>query len=383
MKENVSNERLLPLIQDRPGEDDWASDLKAGASGVDDLVRMGYLSEAEGARLAPVTSAFRFRVGRYYLSLIDWSDPNCPIRKQAIPSVQEVQYQAVEMTDPIGDDTFRVNPLLIHRYPDRVLLTPTLNCPMYCRYCFRKVGLNTNEVGFNQHWDETLTYLGMHPEIEEVILSGGDPLLLGDGQLHRILNELTQRTNIERIRIHSRVPVTLPQRLTNRLLEVLSDFSPLVVVAHFNHPKELTPVVVERLKALQCAGVTLSNQSVLLKGVNDTPSVLRSLCATLLKYGVIPHYLHHPDLTVGTDHLRISLDEGRRIYATLRGRTSGLAIPTYVMEIPDGGGKIVVDGRGVKRLGEGSWALQSPRTKQWSTWHDPAYDRELVEMARE
>ena len=378
MKDNVSDQSLLRLIQDHPIEDGWALDLKAGASGVGDLVRMGYLSEAEGTRLAPVTSAFKFRVGRYYLSLIDWSDPACPIRKQAIPSVDEIQYQAIEMADPIGDDTFRVNPLLIHRYPDRVLLTPTLNCPMYCRYCFRKVGLNTNEVGFNQYWDETLTYLGMHPEIEEVILSGGDPLLIGDSQLKRILREITQRTNVERIRIHSRVPVTLPQRLTDRLIRILSDFAPLVVVAHFNHPKEITPVVVERLKAMQGAGITLSNQSVLLKGVNDTPSVLRTLCTTLLKYGVIPHYLHHPDLTVGTDHLRISLDEGRRIYGTLRGQTSGLAIPTYVMEIPDGGGKIVVDGPGVESLGSGRWALQSPRTRQWSTWHDPAYERDLV-----
>jgi lysine 2,3-aminomutase len=378
MKDNISNHNSLPLLQAESFSGDWASDLKAGASGLEDLVRMGYLTQDEATRLTPVTSAFKFRVGRYYLSLIDWSDPACPIRRQAIPSLQEVQYQADEMADPIGDDTFRVNPLLIHRYPDRVLLTPTLNCPMYCRYCFRKVGLNTNQVSFNQYWDETLTYLRTHSEIEEVILSGGDPLLLGDQQLHRILRELTQRTNIERIRIHSRVPVTLPQRLTHRLIEILSDFSPLVVVAHFNHPKEITPVVVARLKAMQCAGITLSNQSVLLKGVNDTPSVLRLLCTTLLKYGVIPHYLHHPDLTVGTDHLRISLDEGRRIYATLRGQTSGLAIPTYVMEIPDGGGKIVVDGRGVESLGAGKWALQSPRTKQWSTWHDPAYARKLV-----
>ncbi len=378
MKDYVRMHDSLPVLSSELFAHDWIADLKGGASSISDLVEKGYLTEDDAAALSTVTRQFKFRVGRYYLSLVDWDDPNCPIRKQAIPSVNEVDYSGSEMSDPIGDDTYRVNPLLIHRYPDRVLLTPTLNCPMYCRYCFRKVGLNNDRVQFTKHWADAVAYLQAHPEIEEVILSGGDPLLIGDQQLHRILSTLRDEVSIERIRIHSRVPVTLPHRITDGLMSVLAEFTPLVVVSHFNHPKEFTPLSTSRLAALRQAGITLSNQSVLLKGVNDNPDVLRALCTGLLNHGVIPHYLHHPDLTVGTDHLRVSLEEGRRIFSTLRGKTSGLAIPTYVMEIPDGGGKIVADGQGVQSLGHGRWSLFSTRTNQWSTWTDPAHQVERL-----
>ncbi|MGB0646004.1 MAG: KamA family radical SAM protein [Bradymonadia bacterium] len=373
----------LRIIEPKATEDAWVHDLRSGASKLSDLVALGHLSELEVNALSAVEERFKFRVGRYYLSLINWLDPKCPIRAQAIPSASELRVSPSELSDPTGDDTFRVTPLLIHRYPDRVLLMPTLNCPMYCRYCFRKVGLNSHQVRFNDSWEETLEYLRERPEIEEVILSGGDPLLLSDHQLRRILDALRNTTPIRRIRIHSRVPVTLPMRLTDRLISILANAAPVVLVAHFNHPKELTTVACQSLRALRRAGVTLSNQSVLLKGVNNDPGVLRDLCTGLLDQGVIPHYLHHPDVTVGTEHLRITLEEGIELYRTLRGFTSGLAIPTYVMEIPNGGGKVIVDSGSVQTLGDGQWALVSPRTQCTVVWSDPAHVKRTWESRSE
>ena len=258
MSDDTTRQNSLRIIQSEAVETGWVEDLRTGASNLRDLVALGHLSEEEVNELSVVEERFKFRVGRYYLSLIDWLDPACPIRAQAIPSAAELKVNRSELSDPTGDDTFRVTPMLIHRYPDRVLLMPTLNCPMYCRYCFRKVGLNTNQVRFNESWEETLEYLRQRPEIEEVILSGGDPLLLSDHQLHRILDALRNSTPIRRIRIHSRVPVTLPMRLTNRLISILANAGPIVLVGHFNHPKELTTLALQSLRF--GAGVTLSNQ---------------------------------------------------------------------------------------------------------------------------
>ena len=363
----------LPLIGEHFEIESWRDDLRGGVSKVTDLSRLGLINEEQARQLEVLASQFKVRVSRYYLSLIDWTDPGCPIRRQAIPTLGELESMPVEMPDPTGDQRFRATPLLIHRYPDRVLLTPTLNCPMYCRYCFRKVGLNEKAPSFAKHWKQTLSYLSDHPQIEEVILSGGDPLLLPNRQLFEILSELRQQPNLKRIRIHSRVPVTLPSRVTSALCEIFREHEPILLVTHFNHPRELTDFAKEKLRQLRAAGVVLSNQSVLLKGVNDCPKTLRDLCVSLLTEGAIPHYVHHPDLTIGTHHFRISLDEGLQIYQTLRGTTSGLAIPTYVMEIPGGGGKVVVDGADVVRRSEGVWCLRSPMNGEWVTWHDPIH----------
>ncbi len=361
----------LPLLGERFDAQTWQDDLRGGVSKIADLSRLGFIDEKQAKQLEILASRFKVRVSRYYLSLIDWSDPSCPIRRQAIPTLGELESMSVEMPDPTGDQRFRVTPLLIHRYPDRVLLTPTLNCPMYCRYCFRKVALNEKAPSFTKYWKQSLSYLSEHPEIEEVILSGGDPLLLSDRQLSDMLLELRRQPHLKRIRVHSRVPVTLPSRLTASLCEIFREHEPILLVTHFNHPRELTDFARQKLRQLRAAGIVLSNQSVLLKGVNDCPKTLRALCVSLLTEGVIPHYVHHPDLTSGTQHFRISLDEGLEIYRTLRGVTSGLAIPTYVMEIPGGGGKVVVDSADVVPQSEGVWCLRSPMDGEWVTWHDP------------
>lgn len=311
--------------------------------------------------LRAVTDRYRMQVSAYYLGLIDPEDPHCPIRKQALPDAAELLHTPGEDADPIGDAPHRVAGILIHRYPDRALLWPTLRCPMYCRYCFRKVALNAEDIKLRQALDGALAYLREHPEIHEIILSGGDPLLLPDDRLEMVLAGLRSVPSIRRIRIHTRVPVTLPMRITPGLVATLRDHGPLYLVAHFNHPRELTEEATAGLSALADAGVVLLNQSVLLRGVNDQVSVLRDLFEGLVDRRVRPYYLHHPDLTVGTQHFRVSLDEGLALSRALRGQISGLAQPMYVIDIPGGRGKVPVDSDAVRRGDRpGEWWMRSP-----------------------
>ena len=356
------------------GQDDepWQKDLQSGVRTVEELQARGYITADECRRLKGVTSKFNFRVGAYYLSLIDRDNPDCPIRKQALPDIRELRTIEGEIPDPIGDDVHRKTPLLIHRYVSRALLWPTVNCPMYCRYCFRKEGLNQSTTSFVKYWAETRQYLETHTEIEEIILSGGDPLLLSDRFLDWLLGELTALKPRRRIRIHSRVPATLPSRITYGLAAILHRHSPVWLISHFNHPKEVSPTVVEKLMVLRHHGVSLANQSVLLKGINDTIDALRALNEALLRNGVFPYYLHHPDVTSGTHHFRVSLHAGRKLYQELQRLSSGLATPTYVIEIPGGGGKVSVLGDSVVHVGQGRWRLKSPLNNEWSTWVDLA-----------
>lgn len=369
----MTSRPLPPVLQTVSDVPTWVDDLKSGAQSIADLESLGIISEAEALTLRPVASKFKFRVGRYYLSLIDRSDPACPIRKQIVPDTRELYESVEESPDPTGDEAHRATPLLIHRYPDRALLMPTLNCPMYCRYCFRKVGLNESNPSLVAHWQDTLNYLESHATIEEVIFSGGDPLMLSDRQLRTIFEGLATIKHLRRLRIHTRVPVTLPYRVTETLADILGSYFPVYVVTHFNHPRELTPESKNALATLRHKQILLANQSVLLKGVNDSAQVLKRLYLNLTDQGVRPYYLHHPDVTVGTGHLRLSLDEGRTIYAALRGSMSGLSIPSYVMEIPGGGGKIMVESNRVQPVGPGRWRLHSPLNQRWEDWRDPAY----------
>ncbi|MFN3202208.1 MAG: KamA family radical SAM protein [Bradymonadia bacterium] len=341
--------------------DDWRRQLVGSVREIQPLIDDGLIDPAQGAELARVTARYRMQVSAYYLGLVDWNDPDCPIRKQAIPDAAELLERPMERPDPIGDAAHSPTELLIHRYPDRALLLPTLRCPMYCRYCFRKVALNTEDIRLHQALDESITYLSKHPEIKEIILSGGDPLLLPDARLGKLLERVLSVPSIKRLRIHTRVPVTLPMRVDDALAEVLGQARPLYLVAHFNHPRELTTEATEALERLVRAGVTVLNQSVLLKGVNDSAEVLAELCEALVDRQVRPYYLHHPDLTVGTQHFRVSIDDGLALVKRLRGRLTGLAWPTYVIDIPGGLGKVPVDSSHVRR-GEhpGEWWMESP-----------------------
>ena len=324
------------------------------------------------AQTEAVTQRYRMLVTEYYLGLIDPADPNDPIRRQALPDPGELFDAPGELADPIGDTPHSPVEGLVHRYPDRVLFFPTFLCPMYCRYCFRKVALNETPVRLTRVLPAAVAYVRAHPEVREVILSGGDPLLLADERLGEVLTAFREVPTVERLRIHTRVPVTLPMRVDAALAALLSANRPLYVVAHYNHPRELTPEAERAVRHLVDVGVTVMNQAVLLRGVNDSPEVLAALFGGLLRWQVRPYYLHHPDLTVGTAAFRLSLRKGLEIVRALRGRLTGLAWPIYAIDIPGGGGKVPVDSDFV-RPGEapGIWRLHGPLGGVWR-YVDPA-----------
>jgi lysine 2,3-aminomutase len=291
--------------------------------------------------LEAVLAEYKMAIPPYYLRLIDWDDPDDPIRRQAVAAPGELVNLPEELHDPIGDRRWSPVPRLVHRYPDRVLILPTLLCSMYCRFCFRKERLNEGEAGY-PHDDlaPALAYVAAHPEIHEVILTGGDPLVLADDKLARLLSRIAAIPHVEGIRIHTRVPVTLPMRVTPGLAAALQIEKMLWIVTHFNHPRELTDEAIAACRALHRAGARLLNQNVLLRGVNDDAETLAALYRSLVyRAGVKPYYLHHCDMTRGVGDFRTTIDRGLAIMKQLRGHISGLCLPTYVLDIPGGAGK--------------------------------------------
>lgn len=290
------------------------------------------------------------RVGEQYAisvtpemrELIDGSDPADPIAKQFLPDIRELDARQEEQADPIGDEAHSPIKGIVHRYPDRVLLKPVLICPVYCRFCFRRemVGpggdtLNSDEL------DQALEYIRSHTEIWEVIVTGGDPLMLSPRRLARLVEALSEIDHLQVIRWHSRVPIVDPQRVTAALTSALSCPHKAVWLAvHCNHPRELSVKAIEALSRLTKAGITLVSQTVLLKGVNDDARILEALMRRFVEAGVRPYYLHQLDLAPGTSHFRVDIKAGRAIMKTLRGRLSGIAQPTYVLDIPGGYGKV-------------------------------------------
>jgi len=313
-----------------------------------------------GLLTLPSSPRHAVRITDYYSSLIDPGDPDCPIRKMCMPSAAELQIHPLERDDPIGDGAHAVTPILVHRYPDRALLFPTFRCLTTCRYCFRRAALSAGEVRLRAELGAALDYLRAHPRIVEVILSGGDPLSLSDDRLDAVLEALRGVPSVRRLRIHTRAPATAPGRVTAALAERLAARRPLCVVTCFNHPKELTPEAAEAVAHLVDRGITVLNQAVLLAGVNDDAGTLMTLFSGLWDWQVGGYYLHHPDLAPGTGHFRVSLRRGRALAAELRGRLSGPALPTYVIDIPGGGGKVPAEGPRVEPIEPGVWCLHSP-----------------------
>ena len=288
---------------------------------------------------------FRMKITPYYLGLINPNDPDCPIAKMAIPDIRELTVDPGELEDPTGDESRELNtqpvPRLIHRYPDRVLLLPTTRCGSYCRHCFRRrLAGRADRSATEFEISAALRYVKVHTEIREVILSGGDPLMLSDDALFSLLDRIKRIPHVRVLRIHSRMPVVNPYRITGVLVEGLARFRPLWLVLHVNHPREVTQITEERWRRLTESGIPILNQTVLLKGVNDHADTLRELGWRLLESGVQPYYLHHPDLARGTGHFRVSIREGLRLMRTLQGALPGYAIPRYVLDIPGGYGKV-------------------------------------------
>lgn len=329
---------------DAESEDErWRADLRAGVSRASDLRRLPIVNEHG---LNEVGQRFKVRVPQSYLDKIDWQDPDDPIRRQAVPSPLELESLPGERPDPIGDAAHSPAPRLTHRYPTRALLYPTYVCSMYCRHCFRKESINDEAAGFSMAaLEPALAYLAEHTELREVILTGGDPLTLSDVQLEALRSRLDAIEHLSLLRVHTRVPVTLPTRVTPGLVAALrGEGSRMVcVVTHFNHPRELDDDALTACRRLREAGFMLLNQSVLLRGVNDEVEVLAELFEKLVyRAGAKPYYLHHCDLTRGVSHFRTSIDRGRELMAALRGRISGLCLPEYVLDLPGGDGKVPI-----------------------------------------
>jgi lysine 2,3-aminomutase len=281
-----------------------------------------------------------FAITPYYLDLVNPLDGNDPIRKTVIPRMAEFTTSASEMIDPCGEDGSMPVPGLVHRYPDRVLFLVNETCSVYCRYCTRSrlVGSGKHTVEFEAIYD----YLREHTEVRDVLISGGDPLIMSDDRLEGIIANLRSIPHLEVVRLGTKVPVVMPQRITDELVNRLKKYHPFFMSIHFLHPDELTPEVADACNRLADAGIPTFSQTVLLKGVNDDPAVMKRLMQGILKLRVRPYYIYQCDPVQGTSHFRTTIDKGLEIMEHLRGHTTGYAIPTYVVDAPGGGGKIPV-----------------------------------------
>jgi len=308
------------------------------------LAERGLLPGEPTDNLNTVAERFSIAVTPALADLIDKSDPADPIARQFIPHELELEANAQDRPDPIGDARHSPVNGIIHRYPDRLLLLPIRVCAVYCRFCFRREAVGSNESSaLNQdELDTALEYIRSHKEVWEVILSGGDPLLLSPRRLHKILQDLSRIEHVRVIRIHTRMPVADPERINAELVESLCIDKPVFVLVHTNHVRELTPACLQACQKLTDAGLSLLSQSVLLKGVNDDADTLERLFRKLVENRIKPYYLHHCDRAAGTAHFRTTLAEGRSIMRQLRGRLSGLCLPEYVLDIPGGHGKVPV-----------------------------------------
>mgnify|MGYP005853398215 CR=1 FL=1 len=321
----------------------WQSEWAHSLSTAEDLRDAGLVTADEAERLRPVLARYRFRLPRYYAALIDPSDPACPIRRQAIPTLDELDVSSAWYADPLGDLRHQPAARVTHRYRGRALLHVTPNCSMYCRYCFRKSLLNelSGEL-FVGAFDEALAYF-RRTSIEEVILSGGDPFLVTDRTVEQLAKALDGIPHVRRLRVHTRVPVTFPARIDRRLVDALGRFSrKKVVVTHFNHPREVTPEALASVQMLRAGDVTVLNQSVLLAGVNDDAYVLADLNERLFDGGVVPYYLHHPDRAAGTASFDVAIERGLAVHRELVRRLPGYLVPRYVLDRGDGDAKTPV-----------------------------------------
>jgi lysine 2,3-aminomutase len=296
--------------------------------------------EREGA-LHAEREGFSLSITPYYLSLCDKHDPACPVRKQCVPHVQESRQVPGDLRDPLGEESHEVAPHLVQRYPDRALLLVTDRCSVYCRFCTRSrmVGEGGGAVAPAQ-LEPALAYLRSHPEIRDVIVSGGDPLVMSTGRLVQVLEALRQVPHLDTIRLATRAPVTLPMRITSELLRAIRPFHPIWVMTHFNHPKELSPASIRACNRLADAGFPVMNQTVLLRGINDDAATLEQLFRGLIRARVRPYYLLQADPVRGTGHLRTPLSTGIQLMEALQGRLTGIALPKFICDTPGGLGKV-------------------------------------------
>jgi lysine 2,3-aminomutase len=345
---------------------DWRWQVRHALRSAPDLARILDLTEDERRGLALTAGRFRVAVTPYYASLMDARRPDCPVRRQAVPVGVEVEEDAGDLRDPLGEDARRPERAIVHRYPDRALLLATDTCPVYCRHCTRRRITGGAEGAFDQGaLEAAIAYVARHGEVRDVIVSGGDPLSLSDDRLGWLLRELRAVPHVQILRLATRAPVTCPMRVDDALARLLRSVKPLFVVTHFNHPKECTPEAQEACERLVDQGVPVENQSVLLRRINSSARTLTDLNERLLSWRVRPYYLHQGDVAAGTGHLRTPLSTGIEILAAMRGRTSGLAIPQLAVDLPGGGGKVILQPEW--RVGRG------PRGTVFRSWNGEQY----------
>ena len=342
MQTNDRRKILLPTISDEQWND-WKWQVKNRIETLDELKKYINLTPNEEEGVKESLKTLRMAITPYYLTLIDPEDSNCPVRKQAIPTGAETHKTAADIEDPLHEDGDSPVPGLTHRYPDRVLFLITDMCSMYCRHCTRRrFAGQTDSESPSERIQRAIDYIARTPEVRDVLLSGGDGLMVSDKMLESIIQRLRDIPHVEIIRIGTRTPVVCPQRITDDLVNMLKKYHPIWVNTHFNHSKEITPEAAEACNKLANAGIPLGNQSVLLRGVNDCPNIMKNLVHDLVKIRVRPYYIYQCDLSIGLEHFRTPVSKGIEIIENLRGHTSGYAVPTFVVDAPGGGGKIPV-----------------------------------------
>ena len=325
------------------------------------------LTDSERAGVRDTAQQFRLGISPYYLSLIDPAHPLCPVRMQAIPVAAEARVRPGELADPLGEDPHRPVEAIVHKYPDRVLLLATDTCSVYCRHCTRRRLTKGGEAELSKsELEKGIAYVRAHPEVRDVLISGGDPLLLSDERLEQILVPLRAIEHVEIIRFGTRMPVTLPMRITPELAKLLRRFAPLFVVTHFNHPRELTAEARRACELLVDHGVPVENQAVLMRRLNSDARIIKELNHECLKMRVRPYYLHQMDVAEGCEHLRTPISAGLEILEQLRGWTSGLAVPHLAVDLPGGGGKVTLQPDYVVERGDEETVFRNFRGERYA-----------------
>ena len=353
--------------------EDWRWQIRNRIRTLDVITKYMELTPQEERGVVGAGDKLTMSIPPYFMALVDPNNSGCPIRLQSVPQEYEFETAAEEMTDPCGEDKNSPVHGLVHRYPDRVLFLVNEMCAMYCRYCTR-----SRMVGDGNHtlntgtYDAALEYIRSHKEIRDVLISGGDPLTLGDRMLEYLIKSVKAISHVEFVRIGTRIPVTLPQRVTPELIAMFKKYSPLWMSIHFNHPKEVTPRVKQACNMIADAGIPMGSQTVLLKGINDSPEVMKKLFHELLKIRVRPYYIYQCDPIVGSKHFRTSVATGINIIENLRGHTTGYAVPTFVIDGPGGGGKIPINPNYLVSNTNGRYTLRNFAGDIF-TYVDPTY----------
>jgi lysine 2,3-aminomutase len=366
--------RVFNYLQERDPEtpqeildwEDWRWQLRHRIRTKEVLSDLVHLTQEEEIGIDRLGKKLSLSISPYFASLIDPDDPTCPVRRQCIPLANELEVFPEEMTDPCGEEKNSPVPGLVHRYPDRVLFLVTEMCATYCRYCTRSrmVGDGRRNLG-TATYEAAFDYIRSNPKIRDVLLSGGDPLTLSDSLLEYLIKNIKEIPHVEFVRLGTRMPVTLPQRITGNLVRMLKRYNPIWMSIHFNHAKEITARVKRACDLLADSGIPLGSQTVLLKGINDDPAVMKKLVQELLKIRVRPYYIYQCDPVVGTKHFRTPISVGIKIIEQLRGHTTGYAVPTYVIDAPGGGGKIPIGPNYVVTCQEGKYILRNYEGQQF------------------